>query len=60
MNIFKKLFGKNKKVKKSEQEQQCWYNNAHESATSQLGVPIENVVTGGRVDFAITNKAAKS
>ncbi len=30
MNIFKKLFGKKKKVE--EKKQECWYNNAHEGS----------------------------
>ena len=32
MNIFKKLFGKKKKVE--EKKQESWYNNAHEMAES--------------------------
>ena len=42
MNIFKRLFKRKKtKVKKSEKNQECWYNNAHEDPSSKLGIPME-------------------
>lgn len=45
MNIFKKLFSKINKKKVKKQEDECWYNNAHEKAESNLGEPLENVVS---------------
>ena len=44
MGIFKKLFAKKKKEKKEQDE--CWYNNAHEESFSARGEPLENVVGG--------------
>ena len=44
MNIFKRIFGKKKREKK--QENECWYNSAHEDSFEANGEPLENVVGG--------------
>ena len=36
MNVFKKLFGKKKKVEE-ETKPETWYNNAHENGASVIG-----------------------
>lgn len=46
MNAFKKLWlkitGKDKK-----QEEECWYNNAHEKEMPRWVPPVENMDPGG-------------
>ena len=60
MNLFKKIFGKAKKNKTEEPKQECWYNNAHEQAESNLGEPMEAApVSANWLDFATVNKIKK-
>ena len=51
MNFFKKLFSRKNKSKAKKQEDECWYNNAHEKAESNLGEPLENVVSPNRAYY---------
>ena len=58
MNIFKKLFGKKKKVE--EKKPESWYNNAHEMAESNLGAPLENANMSNNVlEYTIAKNAAQ-
>ena len=49
MNIFKKLFGKKKKVEE-ETKPETWYNNAHENGASVIG-PVELGEAGSNNSF---------
>lgn len=58
MNIFKRLFGK--KQKAEEKKQECWYNNAHEIAESNLGAPLENANMSNNVlEYTTAKNAAQ-
>ena len=55
MNIFEKIFKKKSKKKDApEEKQECWYNNAHESAESTLGEPLEGAALAGPNQFEIS------
>ena len=58
--IYKKIFGDKRKVE--EKAQECWYNNAHEDASSKLGVPMEGVAFSDpeHGNFAATQFISKS
>ena len=64
MNIFKKIYRKifGEKQQVEEKEQECWYNNAHEDASSKLGVPMEGAAFSDpdQVDFAATQRMSQS
>ena len=61
MCIFKKIFSKFKKKKEQEvSQEECWYNNAHESAERNLGEPMEATPTSANwLDFATVNQIKK-
>lgn len=64
MNIFKKIYRKifGEKEQVEETKQECWYNNAHEDASSKLGVPMEGAALSDsdQVDFAATQRMSQS
>ena len=60
MNIFKKIFKKKTKDKKEEKKNECWYNNAHEKAESNLGEPLEGAALSGQNQFEYSTTKSNS
>lgn len=64
MNVFKRLYKKifGEKQQVEEKKQECWYNNAHEDASSKLGTPLENSAgqDPNHIDFNATQKMTSS
>ena len=59
MNIFKIIFGKQKKEEKKEAE--CWYNNHHEKEKGECVEPIEgaSLSSPNQVYYSTAQQAAK-
>ena len=52
MNFLKKLFSKKQKNEEiPEKKNECWYNNAHESVESSLGIPMEGAALSSDNSF---------
>ena len=63
MGVFKNLLHLKPKIIKQEPEKktECWYNNAHESVESNLGIPMEGAALSSDNAFenAVTQNIAQ-
>ena len=62
MKFLKKLFTKKQKSEEiPEKKTECWYNNAHESVESNLGIPMEGAALSSDNAFenAVTQNIAQ-